>query len=189
MTRKFGIILTRTRIKKILEAPDYYLRLFAAIVGDIDLLLLTFNRDYKQSYINIISQYPHEYFDNIVDNMDYLDIVLVNLIPFETEQSLIMTYAAYSGSIEIVKLMIRCGANNYNLSMKFSAIHCNTEIVKLMLKYGANNYNEVIEIAEINGNFDMVNFLKFIKNKGGLVNSIAKNKHIPEEMWRLIGDY
>jgi ankyrin repeat protein len=52
-----------------------------------------------------------------------------------------LRWSAYYGHIEVVKLLLRCGANvhaNYDVSLKYSAENGSVEIVKLLLEHGAN---------------------------------------------------
>jgi len=59
----------------------------------------------------------------------------------------IMQWAAIVGNIDVVKLMIENGANNFNEVSWYAASHGHKEIVELMLKYGANSYKIAIRDA------------------------------------------
>lgn len=57
---------------------------------------------------------------------------------------------------------IKAGANNYNDSMYVASENGHIDIVRLLLRAGANltGIRDAIEIAEDNGHFNIVNLLR-----------------------------
>lgn len=70
-----------------------------------------------------------------------------------------MFIATKNGQIDIVKLMLDKGATEYNKSMNEAARHGHIDIVKLLLEKGADNYDDCRFEAEYNGDMEMVNLL------------------------------
>lgn len=65
-------------------------------------------------------------------------------------------FACLSGNIEIIQLMIEKGANGYNDGLTSACQTGNMEIAKLMIEKGANNYNFGLTIASQKGNVKIV---------------------------------
>lgn len=67
-----------------------------------------------------------------------------------------MSVAAGYGHINIVKLMLDLGANNYNKAIIEAAYYGWGDIVKLMLEKGANNYDTALSYAIKGDDFDVI---------------------------------
>ena len=67
-----------------------------------------------------------------------------------------MAEAAFLGYLDIVRLMLFRGANNYNTGLTSAASGGHIEIVLLMLQQGANNFNEAMARAAHRGHEDIV---------------------------------
>ena len=61
-----------------------------------------------------------------------------------------MEAAASNGYINMVRLMLSHGANNFNHSMVAAADYGHIEIVRLMLSHGATDFNNAMEAAASN---------------------------------------
>jgi len=70
-----------------------------------------------------------------------------------------MACSADEGHMEMVKLMIEKGAYNFNNSMRSAAIEGHMEIVKLMIEKGANNFNGGAKMAAIGENMEIVKLM------------------------------
>ena len=81
------------------------------------------------------------------------------MIDEPTNYNKIMETAAYSGHIEIVKLMLEKGAKNYDCVMTNAAYSGHIDIVKLMLEKGAKNYDDVIRTAAYCGHIEIVKLM------------------------------
>ena len=62
-----------------------------------------------------------------------------------------MAEAAFLGYLDIVRLMLFRGANNYNTGLTSAASGGHESIVRLMLELGANNFNEAMARAPHRG--------------------------------------
>ena len=71
-----------------------------------------------------------------------------------------MCNAARGGHIEIVRLMLEKGATYYDSAMSYAASSGHIEIVNLMLEKGAKDYDQAISIASIKNHIEMVKFLQ-----------------------------
>ena len=72
-----------------------------------------------------------------------------------------MAEAAFFGYLDIVRLMLFRGANNYNTGLMTSASGGHLYIVLLMLQQGANNFSHSMVAAAYNGHEDIVRFMLF----------------------------
>ena len=78
-------------------------------------------------------------------------------IPYKKRQK--MTNAARGGHLDIVRLMLSRGANNYNEAMTRAALRGHLEIVRLMLDQGADAYNEAMTSAALRGHLEIVRLM------------------------------
>ena len=72
-----------------------------------------------------------------------------------------MAEAAFLGYLDIVRLMLFRGANNYNTGLTSAASGGHLDIVLLMLEQGANNFNEAMARAAHRGHEDIVRLMLF----------------------------
>ena len=87
-----------------------------------------------------------------------------NLIPLlirhgATNYNAVLTLAALFGYMDIVHLMISYGATSFNRAMELAASGGHLEIVKLMVEYGATTYNSSILEAARSGHIDILKYL------------------------------
>ena len=61
--------------------------------------------------------------------------------------------------MELVKLMIEKGANDWNNGLEYACIGGYKEIMKLMIEKGANNLQEGLEIANKYNHLEIINYL------------------------------
>lgn len=116
----------------------------------------------------LLDKGANDYFCFIIWASDcgHIDIVNLLLEKFTVDDKEYynqpMRHAAMNGHINIVKLMLDLGADNYNQVM-YASTERNTEqginIVKLMLDSGADNYNEVMVGAVYIGNIHIVRLM------------------------------
>ena len=67
--------------------------------------------------------------------------------------------AATGGHLDIVKLMLEKGANDYNGAFRGAVQYGHIDVVKLMLEKGANNYKYAISRAAEGGYIDIVKLM------------------------------
>lgn len=88
-------------------------------------------------------------FDNVASSAacNIKDLEMFKLMIFHgaNEFEKYMLYAAEYNNIEVVKLMLDKGANNFNHYMLDAAMCNSIEVVKLMLDKGANNFDQVVD--------------------------------------------
>ena len=71
-----------------------------------------------------------------------------------------MANATLNGHIEIVRLLLQQGANNYNEVLSKAAREGHQNIVELMLEEGADDYNEAMTYADLNGHISIVDLIQ-----------------------------
>ena len=74
-----------------------------------------------------------------------------------------LEYAAESGNITIIKLLIEYGANDYDNVLIIAAKIGRIDIVELMLAFGAKDYTSALEYASRGGH---INIVKLMIKKG-----------------------
>ena len=72
-----------------------------------------------------------------------------------------MAEAAFFGYLDIVRLMLFRGANNYNTGLMTAASGGHLDIVLLMLELGANDFNDAMAMAAHRGHEDIVRLMLF----------------------------
>ena len=90
-------------------------------------------------------------------NVDLLRKILVENDIFDVEYG--MWIAAERGHLDVVKLMIEYGANNYDIPAFYAARQGHMDIVGLMANLGINDYDQVLLSAAVSGNISMVQYI------------------------------
>lgn len=141
-------IFSKDKIKKDLynEAME-----FAGSAGDVNIVKLLMNKGATDIDSTIIA----------ASQNGHLNVVkfLIDSVTSENILNSVLSWAAFGGHLDIVKLSIEKGANNFNLAMYNSAFGGYTDIVKLMLEKGANNFNVTMEDAAAGGHLDIVKLM------------------------------
>lgn len=75
------------------------------------------------------------------------DILLYPLLTTKDERNTAMWAAAMGGHIEIVRIMLKKGADKIGVTMHHAAAKGHTDIVKLMLEHGASKYKEDMRLS------------------------------------------
>ena len=70
-----------------------------------------------------------------------------------------MIKAPEGGQIEMVKLMIEQGANDFNLAMAIAAKYGHIDIVKLMIQYGSTHFDTAMAYTAKGGHIDIVKLM------------------------------
>ena len=65
----------------------------------------------------------------------------------------------FSSNINIVHLMIKNGANDWNQGLHYACLNGHIDIVNLMIEKGANDWNNGLWNACENGHIDIVNLM------------------------------
>ena len=114
------------------------------------------------SKADIILRYGCEYGMNDIVEFMIEKAVPTNRIFPSLDRNNGMSGACRSGHIDIVKLMIENGANDWNWGMYNACCGGHINIVKFMIKNGANAWNDGMSGACCGGHIDIVKFM--IKN-------------------------
>ena len=72
----------------------------------------------------------------------------------------VMSYAAWKGRVEIVKLYKEWGATDFNWAMSYAAKGGHVEIVKLCKEWGATDFDEAMSYAAWKGHVEIVKLCK-----------------------------
>ena len=70
-----------------------------------------------------------------------------------------MLVAAHNGHIEIARLMLSHGANNFNMTLEIAASQGHINVVELMLSHGATDFNSAMTSAAFCGHESIVRLM------------------------------
>lgn len=105
-------------------------------------------------------------------------ILYVSKVPFNPNEGL--KYACRHSNIQIARLMIQYGANNFNEGFRYACWYSNIQIVRLMIEHGANSWDSGLRLACFSGNLEIV-CLMIEKGandwNGGLKNACGAGHH------------
>jgi len=117
---------------------------------------------------------------SLLDKRKSIELVKLLLDRGANNYNETMASAAIHGHIRIVELMLDRGANNYNKTMIAAAEGGYIEIVKLMLEKGANDYNRAMAFAALQGHIDIVKLMleRGANNYNWTMENAASKGHI-----------
>jgi ankyrin repeat protein len=116
----------------------------------------------------------------------YMDIVQLMISKGATVFNTAMISAASSGHMNIVQLMISKGATNFNSAMASAAEGGHMDIIQLMISKGATDFNWAMYYAAEGGHIDIV---KLMISKGATDFNIANiSSHIANFLRNLSHD-
>ena len=90
----------------------------------------------------------------------HIEIVRLLLQQGANNYNEVLSKAAREGHQNIVELMLEEGADDYNMAMTEAASQGHQNIVELMLEEGADDYNEAMTYADLNGHISIVDLIQ-----------------------------
>ena len=75
------------------------------------------------------------------------------------DQNMLMRYAADGGSLNVVKLALEWGANEYDIPMEIASYCGYLPIVKLLIEKEGKSFQKSFRISALQGHYDIVHLM------------------------------